>query len=131
MSCTIGTSNIGNIANFATCLISHSVIPLIFALAVAAFVWGVIKFFILNADEEAKRSQGKQFMIWGLIALAVALSLWGIVRILGNTFVPNANTSVLPGVRPPGAVSNGNPGDGGGPPPCDDDPDTLDIPDCL
>jgi uncharacterized membrane protein YjfL (UPF0719 family) len=104
MLCTIGTSNIENLFNFATCLINKSIIPLIFALAVAAFVWGVVRFFILDAGEEAKRTQGKQFMIWGIIALTVILSVWGIVRLLGNTL--DLNTTLLPGVTPDGTSVN-------------------------
>jgi hypothetical protein len=64
------------------------------------FVWGVVKFFFINADEEAKRAQGKQYMIWGIIALAVMLSIWGLVSILGATFGIKTN-SVLPQVTPP------------------------------
>jgi hypothetical protein len=84
---------------YITCIINNSVIPLIFAVAVVMFVWGVVKFFIIDADEEAKRAQGKQFMIWGVIALAVMLSVWGLVAIFGDTFgIPH---SVLPHVCPP------------------------------
>jgi len=100
--CNLPTNfNIVHLFDFFTCIISRSIIPLIFALAIAAFVWGVVNFFIIGADEEAKRSQGKQFMIWGIIALAVMLSVWGLVRILGRTF--NLNTQVIPGIRPSGS----------------------------
>ncbi|MBU0999078.1 pilin [Patescibacteria group bacterium] len=84
---------------YITGIINNSIIPLIFALATVMFVWGVVQFFILNADEEKKREQGKQFMIWGIIALAVMLSVWGLVGILGSTF--SIDTSVLPHVSPP------------------------------
>ncbi|KKS57873.1 MAG: hypothetical protein UV23_C0021G0006 [Candidatus Nomurabacteria bacterium GW2011_GWF1_42_40] len=84
---------------YVTRIINDAVIPLIFALAVVMFVWGAVKFFIINADEEAKRAQGRQFMIWGIIALAVMVSIWGLVSILGNTF--GIGTSVLPQVTPP------------------------------
>lgn len=83
---------------YATCVINSSVIPLMFAIAVVMFVWGSIKFFIFNADEEQKRTEGKQFMIWGVIALAVMISVWGLVNILGVTF--NIGTTVLPQVKP-------------------------------
>lgn len=83
---------------YITRIINDSVIPLIFALAVVVFVWGTVNFFILNSDDEKKREQGRQFMIWGIIALAVMLSVWGLVRILGGTF--NFDTSVLPQVTP-------------------------------
>ena len=86
---------------YVTRIINDAIIPLIFALAVVFFVWGAVKFFIINADEEAKRAQGKQFMIWGIIALAVMVSILGLVSILSNTF--NINSSVLPQVKPPGS----------------------------
>ena len=90
-----------NLLDYITCIIANSVIPLLFAGAAIMFIWGVVKFFIIDADEEAKRAQGRQFMIWGIIALAVMLSVWGLAGILGSTF--GINTSVLPTVHPPGA----------------------------
>ncbi len=87
--------------DYFTCVIGGSVIPFIFALAVVMFIWGVVKYFILNADEEKKRAEGKQFMIWGIVALAVMLSVWGLVGILKTTFGINTGNSVLPQVVPP------------------------------
>ena len=105
--CPLTNPSIGNIFSYGTCVISKAIIPLIFALAIALFVWGVVKFFIINVDEEAKRSQGKQFMIWGIIALVAISSVWGLVRIFGKTF--GLNTQFLPGVRPRGSgVGNSN-----------------------
>ena len=85
---------------YITKIINDSVIPLIFAVATVMFVWGVVQFFIINADEEKKRAQGKQFMIWGIVALAVMLSVWGLVGILSTTFGIKGG-SVLPQVTPP------------------------------
>lgn len=70
---------------YVVCIINKSVIPLIFSLATAMFVWGVVQY-VINSDEEAKKEQGKQFMIWGIIALTVMFSVWGLVKIVGNTF---------------------------------------------
>jgi hypothetical protein len=86
---------------FTTCIINNSVIPLLFAVAVIMFIWGVFQFFILNAEDEKKRTEGKQFMIWGIVALAVMLSVWGLVGILGNTFGLGDSIKVLPQVHPP------------------------------
>lgn len=91
--------NLQGVLGYFTCLINDSVIPFIFAIAIAMFIWGAVKFFIINADEEAKREQGKQFMIWGIIALAVMMSVWGLVGILTSTF--GESGSVLPQVTPP------------------------------
>ena len=99
-TCTLaGTPKFQDVLCYITGIINSSVIPLIFALATVMFIWGVVQFFIINADEEKKKAQGKQFMIWGIIALAVMLSVWGLVGILGDTF--KMNTSVLPQVTPP------------------------------
>ena len=84
----------------STCIINNSVIPLIFAVAVVMFVWGVVQFFILNSDEEAKREQGKQYMVWGIVALTVMLCVWGLVGILSSTFGLNKGGSILPQIHP-------------------------------
>jgi Na+/proline symporter len=86
LACYLGSNpKFQNLLGYITCIINMSVIPLIFALAVVMFVWGVVQF-VINSDEEAKKAKGKQFMIWGIIALAVMVSVWGLVSILGNTF---------------------------------------------
>ncbi len=77
--------NLQGLLNYTTCMIGKSVIPLIFALAVAMFVWGVVQY-VINSGEEAKKAQGRQFMLWGIIALVVMVSVWGIVGIIGKTF---------------------------------------------
>ncbi len=116
--CNLASNTIGSLFNLVTCNISKFGIPLIFALALVSFIWGVVQFFIINADEEAKREQGKQFMIWGIVALTVMLSVWGLVRILGNTF--GINTSVIPCTStgsakcPGGAIDTGGGESGGG-----------------
>ena len=78
-------SKLGDLLNYATCNINDAVIPLLFSLAVAMFVWGVVQY-VINSDEEAKKEKGKQFMIWGIIGLAVMIGVWGLVHILSNTF---------------------------------------------
>lgn len=83
--------------NYGTCLIQNSVIPLMFALAIAYFIWGVLQF-IMGSSEEAKRTQGKTHMIWGIIALAVMLGVWSLVGIVGGSL--NLNTTILPAVKP-------------------------------
>lgn len=76
---------LGTLLNYIACTIGSSIIPLIFALAMATFIWGVVQY-VINNDDESKKTKGKQFMIWGIIGLAVMVSVWGLVGILGNTF---------------------------------------------
>lgn len=75
-----------------------AVVPVLVALGVVYFVWGVITY-VIASDEEAKKS-GKMRMIYGIIGLAVIVALWGIVRILTKTFdVGNSGTVTLPTIN--------------------------------
>lgn len=103
-TCSRGTTFQG-LLDFFTCIIGKSVIPFLFAIATLAFIWGSIKFFIIDADEEAKREQGRQFMLWGIIALAVMISMWGLVGLLSSSF---GGSNVLPYVRPPNSPIDSN-----------------------
>lgn len=83
--CELGTiDNISELFNLGTCIISQSIMPLLIALAVMFFIWGVITY-VINPDNEDKRNQGKSFMIYGIIALFVIISVWGLVAVLTNT----------------------------------------------
>jgi hypothetical protein len=63
---------------FAVRWIIDFLIPMTVALALLFFFWGLAKF-ILHADNEDARAGGKQIMVWGIVALFVAISIWGIV----------------------------------------------------
>ena len=88
--------DITGILNWASCLLYKSVVPLLFAIATVAFIWGVIQFY-LNPDNEEKRKKGKSFIIGGLIALFVMVAMWGLVGILTNTFQVGNTIPQLPG----------------------------------
>ena len=90
-----GKPKLGDLLTYATCIIGASVIPLLFIFAVASFIWGVVQF-VINDSEESKKAKGRNFMIWGIIALAVMVSVWGLVGILENTFGIN---NVLPTLK--------------------------------
>ncbi len=87
----LSSKSLGDLFHFVTCLIEVSVIPLMFAIAVLVFIYGIVKF--IGTEESAEKEEGRQFMIWGIVALAVMFSIWGLVQILGNTF---GVTNVIP-----------------------------------
>ena len=58
--------------------IVNVLIPIMMALAVLAFFWGLVKY-IASASDEAAKESGKNLMIWGMIALFVMVALWGIL----------------------------------------------------
>ncbi len=65
--------------------ILQTVIPLLVAIAVIYFLWGVVQF-ITSAGDETKRTEGRNKIIYGLIGLAVMIAVWGLVNILLQTF---------------------------------------------
>ncbi|MFA5998005.1 MAG: hypothetical protein WC814_01270 [Candidatus Paceibacterota bacterium] len=66
-------------------IINTIIIPLIFALAFLVFIWGVLKYFIFSIGDEGKRSEGRQFVLWGILGMVVLLSVWGFVNIVLST----------------------------------------------
>lgn len=84
-----------DITAFITCNIQNFIIPLIFALSMLFFLWGVFQYVI--SDSEEAKTKGRDHMIWGVIALTVMLSIWGIVGVLGDTF--GLNTNFLPSLK--------------------------------
>lgn len=50
-------------------------------LALLAFFWGLFKF-ISKAGDSKTHAEGRQFMLWGVIALFVMVSVWGLVRFI-------------------------------------------------
>jgi len=70
----------------------NSVVPVLIALGVLYFVWGVVSY-VIASDEEAK-SAGRDRIIFGIIGLAVIIGVWGLVNFLRNTFGLNNNTNI-------------------------------------
>ena len=62
--------------------ILNSLIPLMIALALVVFFWGLVQY-IINPGEG--HDKGKSVMIAGLVALFVMVSVWGIIRLAQNT----------------------------------------------
>jgi len=86
--------------NDILCKISQilgAIVPVLIALGVVYFVWGVISY-VIAGDEEAKK-KGRDRIIFGIIGLAVIVGVWGLVRILTRTFgLDNSTTITLPTV---------------------------------
>lgn len=59
-------------------------IPIVFALAILAFFWGLVKYIFSQGSEESK-AEGKNIMLWALIALFVMASVFGIIQLAQNT----------------------------------------------
>jgi len=72
--------------------------PVVVALALLYFFWGLAKF-ILSAGDEVDSKKGRDMMIWGIIALFVMVSVWGIINLLGDTLnIQQGDTIIVPSV---------------------------------
>ena len=65
-------------------IINNSIVPLILALALLVFLWGVFKYFI--ADSSKAKEEGRNLLVWGLLSFFVMLTVWGIVLAVKRTF---------------------------------------------
>ena len=91
-----GTSGTVDTINGLLCKISEllgAVVPVLMALGVVYFVYGVVMYVI--ADDEEAKAKGRNTIIAGIVGFAVIIALWGLVRILVKTFVPSQNNSTI------------------------------------
>lgn len=66
-------------------ILNTIVVPVLFALAFLVFVYGVVLHFFIHGDDEGKRGEGRQFVLWGVLGMALMFSIWGVVNILLST----------------------------------------------
>lgn len=94
---TIEADTLGGLLRSIIVFINDYLIPFLWAIAFLIFIWGVFQYFVAGGADEEKRSQGRQFVIWSVIAFFVMSSLWGIVNLLDGTFkFGNENTPDIP-----------------------------------
>ncbi len=60
------------------------IVKLMFAVAVVAFVYGVVQMIWHKNDAEA-HSRGRIAMVGGLIGMFIMVSAWGIINLVANT----------------------------------------------
>lgn len=76
-----------------------TLIPVLMLLAVAIFLWGIVKF-ITAAGDEAKAKEAKGYIIYGLIGLFVIVAFWGIISVLQTTFGTTDTSGSFPNFNP-------------------------------
>lgn len=60
-------------------------ISLLFALAVAYFLWGVFEF-IASQDNDEKKTAGKSRMLWGVVGITIMMGVFTFMNIILSTF---------------------------------------------
>ncbi|MCA9367999.1 hypothetical protein KC887_07120 [Candidatus Kaiserbacteria bacterium] len=98
IGCPLGTPNCSNNppptttpTDFASLVqlvvgLINLLIPAIFGVVFVFFVWKIIDAWILNAGDERKVAEGKQYVLWAILLFALMVSTWGIVALLQSSF---------------------------------------------
>lgn len=68
----------------ALSLVNKTLLPLAVSTALLVFIWGLVRFLAKGGDTKATE-EGRNIMVWGVLALFVMVSIWGILRFIqGN-----------------------------------------------
>ena len=104
----VDTTNINNTITGLTHTV-NLIVPLMLAVAVVVFIYGVIKYIIAKGGEDTKKA--RDLIIWSVVGLAAILAVWGLANLLIN-FFGLAPTQLNSGLLP--SVPTGVPGTGSG-----------------
>lgn len=81
-------------------------IPVVFALAILVFIWGIFKAFILGGGDPEKQAEGKQLMLYAVIGFFAMVAIWGLVNLLGSILGVGPSSNVPPPPAIPGINNN-------------------------
>lgn len=65
--------------------IINPLIVLLFGLAIVYFLYGVLEF-LMGQDNEEKKTQGKNHMLWGIVGIVIMMGVFTILNIIMSTF---------------------------------------------
>jgi hypothetical protein len=110
-----GITAVGGLINNLTNSVVKSLVTLFATAAMAAFFFGVVQFIWASREGDSKKMEdGKDFMLWSVVALFVMFSIWGIITFFQTTFGVTQNNINIPTINVNGGGGNGNGGNGGG-----------------
>jgi hypothetical protein len=82
--------------------INTMVIPLIFLLALVAFLWGVFLYIFY----QPRINEARNIIVGGVAVLALMVSIWGVLSILKNSLTDDPSSSFSRPNRPSGNISD-------------------------
>lgn len=64
----------------------NMVVPIIFAFVFVFLVWKIFDAWVINAADERKREEGKQYAVVASIVMVIMIIAWGVVAMLRRSF---------------------------------------------
>lgn len=86
-----------------TAAINTTFLPLVFALALLVFVWGMFRFFIYGGHNDEEKAKGKSLMIWAIVGFVLMVSIWGVVNLVTSVLGLDNNNNAPELPETPGA----------------------------
>lgn len=107
---TQGFNSLNDIVKTVTSGVLTSLVGLFAVAAMAAFFFGIVKFILAARNGvEKDMTNGKNFMLWGVIALFVMFSVWGIIKYGQTIFGVTGNDIVIPKILIDGKPTSNSP----------------------
>ncbi len=78
------------------------IIPLMLAVAVIVFIYGVIRYILAEGEIDRNKAVGR--IVWSVVAIAAILAVWGLARLLIEVLGLDSGglqTNEIPVVIPP------------------------------
>ena len=72
--------------------INDAVIPVLFGIALLAFIFNVIRYFIFGATDSSVKSNARSYALYSIGAFVILVSIWGIVNLLVVGFLGSTQT---------------------------------------
>jgi len=90
---TASTCSLSSYSDIVTCAIYilNTLIPIIIALIIVWIIWSAFQFARLEGED---RNKHRDSMVWGIVAIFVAVSIYGLVAILTGTFGTNSTQQI-------------------------------------
>lgn len=73
----------------------EGIIFLLMGAGLLVFLWGLVRF-IVRAGDAKGVEEGRNHIIWGLVALFVMTTVWGIIKLIGGELEIEPSGSVFP-----------------------------------
>lgn len=96
VSAAIDTSYLRSYKTAISTAVNDILIPVVFAVALLVFFFGIFKYFIYGATNESEKAEGRTFAMWGIIGFVIIVSVWGLVNIVKSTLIPSGASTTAP-----------------------------------